>query len=511
MKFRYLLFALLLFDVSCKKEDKKENQPPVIQIINCSPNARKAGAVYILTVLATDPDGDTLQYLWTAEEGEFTGPVNSPETKWQSPQNGQGKTFAISVIVSDGKVTVDKTVQIKLNENNAPVISKITTTPESAKAGTIFSLKAEASDTDSDSLVYKWTADDGEFPDGNDKDVVNWKSPLGNVDKKYSIKVAVSDDFSTISQTLEITVIKNSAPVITMITSAPESAEAGTVFTLKVEASDPDNDPLTYNWTCDEGGFPDGDDLDIVLWRSPMSSIDKDYRVRVSISDGVASDNKTLDIKVIKNRFNLFTDSRDGHEYKSLVIGTQTWMAENLAYLPAVSPPSSGSEYSVYYYVYDYIGTSVNIAKTKPNYASYGVLYNWLAAKSACPLGWHLPNEEEWNVLEGYLGMSQEDVDGYGWRESGSVGKALKSTSGWIENGNGDNSSGFSALPVGLRDHDGGFHDLGITAHFWSASDFTSSENSSGSWYRILSYDNEGIWRYNTFSEYGFSVRCLKN
>jgi uncharacterized protein (TIGR02145 family) len=88
--------------------------------------------------------------------------------------------------------------------------------------------------------------------------------------------------------------------------------------------------------------------------------------------------------------FGTFTDTRDGHEYKTIQIGTQTWMAENLAYLPTTTPITTWSNTEPCYYVYDY--------------AKYGVLYNWTAALTACPTGWHLPSDAEWTVLLNYLG-----------------------------------------------------------------------------------------------------------
>ena len=110
------------------------------------------------------------------------------------------------------------------------------------------------------------------------------------------------------------------------------------------------------------------------------------------------------------------TDKRDGKTYKTVKIGTQEWMAENLAY-----KPSSGN-----YWAYD---------DDNSNVAKYGYLYDWETAKKVCPSGWHLPSDEEWTTLTDYLGG--EDV----------AGTKMKSTSGWKEDGNGTNESGFSALP----------------------------------------------------------------
>ncbi len=187
-----------------------------------------------------------------------------------------------------------------------------------------------------------------------------------------------------------------------------------------------------------------------------------------------------------------FKDSRDQHVYKYVKIGSQTWMAENLAYLPSVSPSSDGSESSVFYYVYNYEGSSISEAKSRGNYTSYGVLYNWEAAKIACPSGWRLPTDAEWTILEDYLGALP--------------GKKMKSVTEWSENGNGDNSSGFNTLPGGYRSIGGDFLDLSRYAVFWSASE----GGASGAWYRSLHCYSDGVSRYSSRNG-GFSVRCLQN
>ncbi|MCX6223661.1 MAG: PKD domain-containing protein [Bacteroidia bacterium] len=204
------------------------------------------------------------------------------------------------------------------------------------------------------------------------------------------------------------------------------------------------------------------------------------------------------------------TDPRDKNTYPYKRIGTQTWMIKNLAWLPAVSPSKDGSETSPYYYVYAYHGSSVSAAKATPNYATYGVLYNWEAAKKACPSGWHLPSDDEWKVLEKYLGMSEADANTYNNRRSGVVGGKLKEsgTGHWRSPNQGaNNSSGFMALPGGNRGNDRVFDILVNYAYFWS-----SSESGSLSvWSRDLDYGSDGVGRYVSSRSVGFSVRCLRN
>lgn len=100
------------------------------------------------------------------------------------------------------------------------------------------------------------------------------------------------------------------------------------------------------------------------------------------------------------------SDSRDGQRYCYKTIGTKTWMTENLSYLPSVSPGSIYSRTIKHYYVYDYDGSNVNEAKRLNNYNTYGVLYNFPAALTGCPAGWHLPSDPEWTILEEYVGSN---------------------------------------------------------------------------------------------------------
>ena len=209
-----------------------------------------------------------------------------------------------------------------------------------------------------------------------------------------------------------------------------------------------------------------------------------------------------------KEKSSTFTDSRDNKAYKTVTIGKQTWMAENLAYLPSVNKVDDGSETESKYYVYDYDGTDVSAAKTKDNYKKYGVLYNYTAALTACPSGWHLPTDAEWKQLEMHLGMSQSDADeNWAWRNSGNVGKKLKSTSGWNNNGNGTNISGFTALPGGYRNTNDTFNPLGSYGYWWSS----TTTGSSNAYFRNLNYNIAGVNRYDSNKSYGFSVRCVRD
>jgi len=209
-----------------------------------------------------------------------------------------------------------------------------------------------------------------------------------------------------------------------------------------------------------------------------------------------------------------------GKSYAIVKIGNQTWMAENLAYLPKVSKSDTGSETMKYCYVYGYEDTVVAAAKTTLNYKTYGVLYNWPAAMNTsgksrpirgvmqgiCTVGWHLPGDDEWKALEMSLGMTQADADTIDIRYSGSAGEKLKSTWDWTSDSLSSNYSGFTALPGGYRNMDNGFRELGNYALFWSASVLDTL-----GYYRGLEFNDDGVFRYRTLKSHGMSVRCVKD
>jgi len=196
-----------------------------------------------------------------------------------------------------------------------------------------------------------------------------------------------------------------------------------------------------------------------------------------------------------------FTDSRDGNVYKYVKIGNQVWMAENLKYLPSVTEPGIILVDGPCYNVYDYNGTSLSGAKGSFNYRTYGVLYNWVAAKTACPAGWHLPTIEEWNQLADYLGGGS--VAGFKLKETG--------ITHWQESyPDVTNETGFTALPGGFRYFDGTFTSIGYRGYWWSA---TEGSELYSAWHIHMSYNASGLGTdsFENSKFGGLSVRCVKD
>jgi len=213
-----------------------------------------------------------------------------------------------------------------------------------------------------------------------------------------------------------------------------------------------------------------------------------------------------------------FTDSRDGNVYKTVTIGKQTWMAENMAYLPSVYGPEK-EEYiqKSVCYVYGYNYTNVYSAKQTNEYKTYGVLYNYPAAGNiACPDGWHLPSSAEWTQLQNYLIANGYNYDGT--RTGNKIALSMTIASGWDTSYDSSagavnrpyypeyrNKSGFSALPGGGC-WSPYFDYIGYAGIWWTS---TSKENFIAE-VRNLTATSKGLGSsYIGYYESGFSVRCV--
>jgi uncharacterized protein (TIGR02145 family) len=175
-------------------------------------------------------------------------------------------------------------------------------------------------------------------------------------------------------------------------------------------------------------------------------------------------------ITAIAQNASSFTDKRDGKAYRTVRIGNQTWMSENLNYQT---------------------GDTWCYENNADNCKKYGRLYTWDAAMKACPAGWHLPTRQEWNELVSFAGGDN-------------AGTKLKSGSpDW----NGTNESGFSALPGGFRYYDGTFSDLGALGYWWTATEY----DASNAYYRYMSTGYTGVGGGNNYKSYGFSARCVQD
>ena len=229
-----------------------------------------------------------------------------------------------------------------------------------------------------------------------------------------------------------------------------------------------------------------------------------------------------------------FTDPRDGARYRTVQIGAQCWMAENLKYLPAVCPATTPPDEAPRHFVYDYQGSDVNEAKATAHFRNYGVLYNWQAALAACPPGWHLPSDEEWSEMVDFLvrchgGLSPATVayalkarppaDGVNAQPRWEPDAPPPGTRGLVQafrraarrmldrtpSGRNTDRFGFSALPGG-RCSFGGFYRLGHLGYWWSSSE----DSLLRAWCRQMTPGGT-VNHWAPPKQDGFSVRAVRD
>jgi len=202
---------------------------------------------------------------------------------------------------------------------------------------------------------------------------------------------------------------------------------------------------------------------------------------------------------IAQNNIEKYTDKRDGNTYSVITIGNLKWMGENLRYLPEISPANEGYLYEIHYYVYGYNGTDIDSAKATANYSEYGVLYNYLAAKKACPFGWRLPSEKDWKELETVLNNSQTGSYMASKSDLWDDGK-MKKAACWGE-------SKFNAMPAGYRDGNGFFAECRKTAYFWTS----KQEKQTYAFYRYIENDETYLGHEHGGWDDAYSIRCVKN
>jgi len=203
------------------------------------------------------------------------------------------------------------------------------------------------------------------------------------------------------------------------------------------------------------------------------------------------------------NTSDIVCKDADGNVYKTVKIGNQMWMAENLK--------------TTHYNNGDRIDTttSVNLNYSiesspkyqwpaggdKVNVPIYGRLYTWFAAtdsRSICPTGWHLPSQQEWETIVNYLG---------GYTVAGGKMKEIGTIHWTTPNNGADNSSGFTALPSGNHVQYGFFNTIGETCCWWSSTEWDNVNIFTP----YLNYDSGEIHLLNFDRNGGFSIRCIKD
>lgn len=365
----------------------------------------------------------------------------------------------------------------KENETNSPPTCKITNpiNGEECIEGEIIKISISASDNDGSISEVSYSID------GTKKGSLNsppfdfeWNTNGEAIGSHKIQAVSTDNGQKTSADEITIDLIDGNLPMADFTT---DQTWGEAPLTVQFTDQSTEN-PISWLWDFGDGSTS--------TEQNPMHVYDAMglYTVTVTAKNdaGSGTEIKKNYIKVIE----LIVDSRDNQTYETVKIGTQTWFAENLNF---------ETENSWWY------------KNEAANGDIYGRLYTWDAAVIACPGGWHLPTDDEWKILELYLGMSIEEVDrGGGLYRGIDEGQRLKSATGWLELLPGTDEVGFAALPGGERNTSGMFTYKGSIGVWWTASTYVEAR-----WNRAIGTNETGIYRGVSNPNYGCSVRCIKN
>ena len=288
--------AVLLLASSCATPT---NRQPIIASLEPEPEwVTPSGSLQVVCT-ASDPDGDELNYNWSASAGEVTG--DGDTATWVAPPS-KG-SYSVAVVVTDGHggEVVDH-VAITVRVNNPPTIASLTADADWTTPSGNLQVTCSASDPDGDELSYEWTAAAGSI--SGTGSIVGWSAPQGV--GKYEVTVVVTDghDGST-TKTASLSVLTGQPPIIQALNITakhcylkpnPPGYYVGKEKEYSIECSVQDTGiELSYDWSCTGGVISDEGSL--IEWTAPNASVEVTVTVIVSdISGSMTSENITLSV-----------------------------------------------------------------------------------------------------------------------------------------------------------------------------------------------------------------------
>lgn len=333
-------------------------------------------------------------------------------------------------------------------------------------------ISVNATDSDGSITSVKFIIDKVEVASvGNSPYKFDWNTSGESIGNHTIKATSIDNEGASASDEVTIQIIEGQSADFS---ADPTTGDSPLTVTFTDQST---NNPTSWAWDFGDGNSSSE--------QNPSHTYENmgSYDVSLTTTNGSGTYTETKTNFIIAK--GIFIDTRDNHEYRIVEIGDQVWFAENLNY----ETPNS------WWYNND-----------ETNGDKYGRLYTWEAARTACPMGTHLPTDDEWKILEMFLGMSQTEADGVDFRGT-DEGKKIKSITGWISNLNGTDEFGFSALPAGERWHDGTYFYMGSYTSWWVV------ENCSETWSRIryLDADSDQMGRRCYTNNVGYSIRCVKD
>jgi len=492
-------------------------QPLVLDRIEITPSSITLhnGQTQQFTCIAYYSNGDsadvTNQASWTTSPG-IAGSITST-----------GFFTAHSTNIGDELITVsfngkENRANVKIISPNTPPIASFTVSPSSGPVENIFQFDASGCIDNKDQtsvLQVRWDWENDGYWDTNystTKTATHQYSTFGIKTAKLEVK---DTDGLTDTTSTQITVTSQNTSPTASFTVSPTLGTLDTVFQFDASGCADNEDQtsaLQVRWDWENDGLWDTD-YTTTKTETHQYSTEGTKTIALEVRDtGSLTDKISRQVLIDDGGGDHETGTMTGNNgriYKTVKIGNQWWMAENLREthycngdtIPEVTDDSLWSHsWSV--------GGRCSYENDENNADIYGYLYNWDAifypGRDITPPDWHLPTHEDWQTLVDYLGG--DSLAGGKLKETG--------TAHWNSpNIGATNRSGFTALPAGYREHDGSFKYLGSRAFFWSACESRYSDDFYKAWSRILYFNYSDVIRHSRGYRYlgGFSIRLVRD
>jgi len=463
------IVVLFVLFYSCGKNESEieiTNKVPICSIINPEHNSSIfVNSTVSISVDANDPDGEIKEVQFFIDNiGRYSTSEFPYVYLWETTVDDMGQ-HELKIKVFDNLAGISSDI-ITVNIINDTTIMHPIVDFSVDSSQVIIGQEINFFDqTQNSPTTWLWNFGDGTSSNAQNPSKVYAQTGL------FTVSLTTSNEYGTDTKTKNdfVSIIEDPNGRIPI---ANFSVDTSTIY-LGEDLQFTDQSeytPTTWLWDFGDGSTS--------TQQNPIKSYSEGgtYNVRLSVSNAYGSDSKLKQnyITVVIYLSGSFIDSRDNQEYGTVIIGNQTWMAENLNY----NHPES--------YAYN---NNAGIADV------YGRLYTYTIANEVCPDGWRLPSDQDWKTLELAIGMTSGEVNSTGYR--GHLGESLKS-----ELWNGSNDFGFSGLPAGVDVTAWGYNGLGEVTMFWA----------NNHWSRQLVGDEFGIGRY-IISDYEYdaiSIRCIK-
>lgn len=330
------------------------------------------------------------------------------------------------------------------------------------------------------------------------------------------------EDLVILSDVIDIYIIDTIIPPhppVPVINIIPEAGTTDTIFIFDASLShDPNDDveELLFRWDFEGDGEWDTDFSNELIYEHKYSQ-NGHYYVMLEAMDTDSMRSDTSQSLLIAHSTTpnpcegVVSIPYGGKVYHTVPLGDQCWLRENMdigVMIPGGETQSGNQIIEKYCYDND-----------TANCEQFGGLYTWkeamkhapfLGGRGICPVGYHIPNDDEWKEMEGFVdsqyGAGDPEWDLDSWRGY-DAGKRSKAMLGWISGGNGNNLYGFKVLAAGFWETGFSFAMKGEEAHFWSS----THDSGLNAIERKLKSDNDGISRSYHWEEAAFSVRCIRD